>query len=144
MQRKHVGVAASQDFVAYLSDELRAVGVQPLRPVIRDGGSLLQRGVGGDHLGRHQLPADAEVFKRALCLRAPKLIGGHIDLAEAVRLLARSALRRFLRNCRAHSLSLPVRSYAKCRMPSRSEGVKDDPGCAAAVRSAETHSAQTA
>lgn len=41
-----------------------------------------------DHLPRHQILADAEVLQRALRLRAPEAVGGHIDLAEAVDLSA--------------------------------------------------------
>ena len=52
--------------------------------MVGDGGGPLQDRVGSDHLARDQVLADAEVLKRALGLRAPELVGRHLDLAEAV------------------------------------------------------------
>ena len=48
------------------------------------GRRLLQDGVGGDHLARDQVLADAEMLERALRLRAPELVGGNFDLAKAI------------------------------------------------------------
>ena len=59
---------------------------RPSRPacVVRDRGRLLDDRVGGDHLARHQVVADAEMLQRALRLRPPQLVGGNLDRAEAV------------------------------------------------------------
>src|SRR5215510_9769375 len=46
--------------------------------------SFLQGGVGRDHFTRNEIFADAEMFERALRLRAPQLVGGNIDLAETI------------------------------------------------------------
>ena len=75
---------AGEDFVADLNDQFVALIVEPLAGVVRGGGGFLQDGVGGDHFARHQILADAEMLERALGLRAPQLVGGHLDHAEAV------------------------------------------------------------
>src|SRR5271166_137140 len=71
MQRKHVVMLTRQDLVTGLNDQLVALIVQPLAIMVRDGGGLLQGGVGRDHLARNQVLADAKMLKRALGLSAP-------------------------------------------------------------------------
>ena len=50
------------------------------------GGGLLEHGEGAHDLDRHALlgTADLEVLQRALGLRAPVAVGGHLNLAEGV------------------------------------------------------------
>ncbi len=88
VQREHVVVLAGQDLVAGLEDQLVRRVVEPLAGMVRIGAGLLQGRVGGDHLARHQVLADAEMLQRPLRLRAPELVGGNADLTEAVCLLA--------------------------------------------------------
>ena len=88
VQRKHIVMLAGEDLVADLNDQLVALVVEPLAGMVGVGGGFLQDGVGGDHLARDQILADAEVLERALGLRAPELVGGNLDFAEAVGFLA--------------------------------------------------------
>ncbi len=71
MQGKRVVVLSGENFVAGLNDQFVTLIVEPLARVVRDGGGFLQRGIGGDHLARHQIFADAEMLERALGLSAP-------------------------------------------------------------------------
>ena len=84
VQRKHVVMLAGEDLVADLDDQLVRLVVEPPAGMVGVGRRLLQDGVGGDHLARDQILADAEMLERALRLRAPELVGGDADLAEAV------------------------------------------------------------
>ena len=68
---------AGEDLVADLDDQPVGLVVEPLAGMVRVGGRFLQDGVGGDHLARHQIRADAEMLERALGLRAPQLVGGN-------------------------------------------------------------------
>ena len=86
MQGKHVVMLAGENFVAGLNDQFVALVVEPLAVVIGDGGGFLQGRVGRDHLAGNQILSDAEMLERALGLRAPELVGGNFDDAEAVRL----------------------------------------------------------
>jgi hypothetical protein len=43
------------------------------------------------HLAWHEILADAEMLERTLCLRAPELVGGDVDLAKAVHLITNVA-----------------------------------------------------
>ena len=88
VQRKHVAMLAGEDFVAGLNDQLVALIVEPLAVVVGDGGGLLQGRVGRDHLAGNQVLPDAEMFKRTLGLRAPQLVGGYFDAAEAISLFS--------------------------------------------------------
>ena len=88
MQREHVVVLAGQDLVAHLHDQLVHVGVEPAASAVGVGRRLLELGIGGDHLARDQVLADAEVLERALGLGAPQLVGGNGHFAEAVGFLA--------------------------------------------------------
>jgi hypothetical protein len=89
VQGKHVVVLPGEDFVAHLNDQFIAPIVEPLARMVGGGGGFLQNGVGGDHFGRNQIPADAEMLERALGLRAPQLVRRHLDHAEAVALFSR-------------------------------------------------------
>src|SRR5690606_28665060 len=53
-------------------------------------------GVDVDHLGRHEIAADAEMFDRALRLRPPQPVGRYGDLTEAVALRAHLRHRHLL------------------------------------------------
>ena len=81
-------VLAGEDFVADRDDQPVSLVASRAAVVIGIGRGLLQDRIGRDHLARHQVLADAEMLERALRLRAPELVGGHIDLAEAVGFLA--------------------------------------------------------
>jgi hypothetical protein len=54
---------------------------------------------------RHQVLADAKVLQRALGLGSPELVGGHLDLSEAIGLCSYfrhpvfSTLPKFMRAC---------------------------------------------
>lgn len=48
------------------------------------GGAFLQDRVCGDHFPRNEVFPNAEVFERALGLRAPELVRRYLDRAEAV------------------------------------------------------------
>ena len=89
MQRKHVVVLAGEDFVAGLDDQCISPIVEPLVGMIGNGSGFFQRGVGSDHLARDQILTDAKMLKRALGLSAPQLVGGYLDLAQAVAFLAK-------------------------------------------------------
>ena len=88
MQREHVVMLAGENFVAGLNDQLVTLIVEPLAGVVGGGGGFLQGGIGGDHLARNQILADAEMLERALGLSAPQLVGRHFDHAEAVGLFS--------------------------------------------------------
>ena len=88
VQREHVVMLAGEDFVADLNDQLVSLVIEPLAGMIGVGRRLLQDRIGGDHLARHQILADAEMLERTLGLRAPEFVGGDVDLAEAVDFLA--------------------------------------------------------
>ena len=88
MQREHVVMLAGQDLVADLHDQAVRLVVEPLAGMVGVGRRLLQDGVGGDHLARDQVLADAEMLERPLGLRAPQLVGRHAHFAETVGLLA--------------------------------------------------------
>src|SRR5262245_18150505 len=91
MEWKHVLVLTSQDLVTNLHDELKPPLIEPISGTIRHGSPFLQRRVGGDHLARHQIFADAEVLQGTLRLSAPEFIDGNIDFAEAISLLPRAS-----------------------------------------------------
>src|SRR3984893_6163227 len=88
MQRKHVVMLASQNFVTGLNDQIGALIVKPLAVAVRDGGGFLQGGVGRDHFAGNQVLPDAEMFKRTLRLSTPQLVGGYFNEAEAVSLFS--------------------------------------------------------
>ena len=81
MQRKHVVVLAAQDLVGDLDDQRVDLVVEPLAGMVGIGRGFLEDGIGGDHLARDQVRADAEMFERPLGLRAPELVGGDLDFA---------------------------------------------------------------
>src|SRR5262249_34807686 len=78
----------SQDLVTRLQNQFVALVVEALARVVRLRRSLLQNRVGSDHLARHQVRTDAEVFQRALRLSAPQFVIWHFNNAEAVGLLS--------------------------------------------------------
>src|SRR5262245_3706486 len=89
MEREHVVVLAREKLVADPRDHLVRRSIQSPAGSIGSGGTLLQDGVRRNHLRRYELPADAEMLKRALRLRSPKLVDRHFHWAEAVVLDAR-------------------------------------------------------
>jgi hypothetical protein len=86
MKREHVVMLAGKDLVTRLDDELKPPIVETIPGMIGDRSCFLQRRVCGDHLSRHEILADAEVFKGTLRLSAPEFIGRNVDFAEAIRL----------------------------------------------------------
>src|SRR5216684_824958 len=85
MQGEHVVVLAGEDFVAGLDDQLVLLIAEPLAGMVCRGSGLLQDGIGGDHLARNQVLADAEMLERPLGLSAPQLVRRHFDYTEAIR-----------------------------------------------------------
>src|ERR1700730_3639980 len=85
---------------------------------------LFQDGVGGDHVARRQILADAEMLKRTLGLRAPKLVGGNTDLAEGVGFYAKIAHLQLLNGGGAHRriVSGHGNRAAKCPVSLRNLG----------------------
>src|SRR5262245_521897 len=75
---------AGQDLVTGLHDQLVPLIVEPLTAMVSGRRSLLQDCVGGDHLARDQVLANAEVLERALSLSTPQLVDGYLDHAEAI------------------------------------------------------------
>ncbi len=82
MQREHVMMLADQYLVTGINNQLVALFIQPLADMVRVGGCFLQNCVGGNHLARNEVLADAEVLERALGLGAPEPIGWDFDFAE--------------------------------------------------------------
>ncbi|MCY1283300.1 hypothetical protein D9M70_321760 [compost metagenome] len=83
-QRKLLRPAAFDHFRGRLLDGVRQLGREYAQLTVGAGRAQLQDGKGLDQRGRHLLVADAEVLARAFGLRAPKMIGGHGDAAQAV------------------------------------------------------------
>src|ERR1700692_1102849 len=79
MQREHVVMLASQNFVKGLNDQIGALIVKPLAVAVRDGGGFLQGGVGRNHFSGNQVLPDAEMLERALGLSTPELVGGNFN-----------------------------------------------------------------
>ena len=75
---------ARDHFIARLHDELRLVGGQLAEILIDQRGGFLEDAERANHLARHDVVADIEMKQRALCLRAPVLIGGHFNLAHRI------------------------------------------------------------
>lgn len=84
MSSRVAGWVTRKNFVANANDEAVALIVQPATGVIGVGCSLLQGGVGRDHLARDQIVADAEMLKRALRLRAPEFVGGNCYITKGI------------------------------------------------------------
>jgi hypothetical protein len=71
MQREIIGMLPGEYFVANRDDHLAASRVQRAELAVGERRRLFEDRVRGDHLARHQIAADAEIFERALGLRAP-------------------------------------------------------------------------
>ena len=89
VEREHVAVFASEDFVTGLDDEFVFLIVETLAVVVGAGSGFFQCGIGCNHFARDQILADAEMFERSLGLRAPEFIGRDFYYAQAVSLPAR-------------------------------------------------------
>jgi hypothetical protein len=63
VQRKHVVVLAGQDFIAGLDDQFVSLCVEPPAIMVGNGGGLLQRRVGRDHLAGDEILAVAEMLE---------------------------------------------------------------------------------
>ncbi len=87
---------AGKNFVADPDDQPIRRVIQPLTGMVGVRRRLFQDGIGRDHLTRHQILADAEMLQGALRLRAPELVGGDMDLAQAVGFCANVTHRRLL------------------------------------------------
>src|SRR5271154_3594184 len=75
---------AGEDFVAHARDKFVSLTIEATAGTVCRSRSPLQDGIGGDHLTRHQILADAEVLERALRLRAPQFVSRHLDATHAV------------------------------------------------------------
>jgi len=85
MQGKHVVMLTGEDLVTDLDDQIVAFVVESLSSMVCVSSSFLQNRVRGDHFPRHEVLANAEVFKGTLGLRPPKLVDENLDLAKAIR-----------------------------------------------------------
>src|SRR5260370_268864 len=65
MQREHVVMLTSEDFIAGLGDQLVTLIVQTPAVMVRDGGGFLQGGIGRDDFAGDQVLANAEMLERA-------------------------------------------------------------------------------
>ncbi len=84
VQRKHIVVLASEDFVADLHDQFAPLILKPLAGIICYGGSLFQRRIGCYHFARNEIVPNAEMLQGALGLRPPKLVRWNLDDTETV------------------------------------------------------------
>jgi hypothetical protein len=84
VQWKHVVVLAGEDLVAGLNDQFELLIAEALAGMVCSGSGLLQDGIGGDHLTRDQVLADAEMLERALGLGTPQLVRRHFNHTEAI------------------------------------------------------------
>jgi hypothetical protein len=91
VQRKLVLVPARQDLVADADDQVLLRVAEPAGLLVDQRSRFLDNRIGGDHLPRDQVIADAEMFQGPLCLRPPELVGRDIDPTEAVLFDARSS-----------------------------------------------------
>src|SRR6516162_9030726 len=114
MQRKHVVVLTAYDFVADLDDQLILLVTETLAGVVGVGRSLLEGGIGDNHLPGHEIPANAEMLQGTLSLRTPELVRGHFNHPEAVALsshvvhvLSPASDVRMLNNCVSSALIRP-------------------------------------
>ena len=78
-------VLAGQDLIADPRDQVDALPIQTAAGVVRRNGTSFQYRVRGDHLARHQVLPNTEMFERPLRLRAPELVRRNLDIAETVR-----------------------------------------------------------
>jgi hypothetical protein len=116
-QREVVVEPSGRDLAGGLLDRRGEIGRQAVRAVDPRGG-LLDVAERVDDLERHAL-ADVEVLDRALGLRAPQSVLGHLDLAHAVALGPHTS--SYLGRARLASLSYPlVRVLGRCRTSSAS------------------------
>ena len=84
MQRKHVVMPAGKNLITDLDNQVAALLIEPLLPVVDDGGGFLEDGVRIDHLARHQIGTNAEMLERTLRLCTPEFAGRNIDFAQTV------------------------------------------------------------
>ena len=119
MQRKHVLMPAGQNLVADLRDQRMDLVGKPLAGMVGVRRRLFQDGVGGDHVARRQILADAEMLERALGLRAPKLVGGDTDLAEGVGFYAEIAHLQLLNGGGAHRRIISGHGNRAAKCPGR-------------------------
>src|SRR5262249_58206984 len=71
MQREHVVMLAGKDFVAGLNDQFVLLITESASSMVRMRRRLLQDRIGGNHLTRNQIFADAEMLQRRLGLSTP-------------------------------------------------------------------------
>src|SRR6266542_3669672 len=79
---------SGEDFVAGLNDQIVLLIREPLAGMVCCGGGFLQDRIGGDHLARNQIFADAEMLERSLSLSTPQFLRSNLDFAETISLLA--------------------------------------------------------
>ncbi len=83
-QRKLAVHFAAGDFVGRFHDRIADFLVQQFEFHVGERGSFFQQAKGVDQRQRHGLAADAEILQAALRLRAPVMVGRHIDRPERV------------------------------------------------------------
>jgi hypothetical protein len=77
--------------VEVVVDQLSLPGGQPSGGGVDSGGRLFHIAVSVVHLGGHAVMVDVEMLQAALGLRAPIMVGRHLDIAQAVELPAHAA-----------------------------------------------------
>src|SRR5215510_8680602 len=106
-----------KDFVAGLNDQLVMLIVKPLAGMVGCGSGFLQDRIGGDHLARNQIFADAEMFERALGLSTPELVRRNLDFAETISLFANVCV--LYTTCRVHRFLLSAPNDTAMRVRTR-------------------------
>ncbi|KDS76745.1 hypothetical protein KM22_03905 [Bordetella bronchiseptica KM22] len=83
-QRKLIGPLAGDHLIGGPHDGVCDLRIQLAQLGVDLGGGALQARHGGDQRHRHLLGRDREEMQRALGLRAPQVLLGHLDRAESV------------------------------------------------------------
>src|SRR6185436_12420724 len=90
IERELVIKLARYRLVGRLDDRFGAPWLQPPGLLVDQRACLLNQTVGSVYLDGHAVVADREMLQRALRLRAPVLISGDVDVAEAVEFASRT------------------------------------------------------
>jgi hypothetical protein len=90
MERKHILVLTSEDFITGLDNQMKRLIRKATTLMVCDCRRFFNHSVGSDHLLRHQIPADTEIFKGTLGLSAPQFIGWNLNFTKTIRFFANS------------------------------------------------------
>jgi hypothetical protein len=89
MERKHILVLTSQDFITGLKDETKRLIRQATTGVISDCRRFFNHSVGSNHFWGNQVFADTKICKRTLGLRTPQFIRWNLNFAKTIRFFAK-------------------------------------------------------